>query len=470
MDAVLIFVAIAAPLWGLIYLVRGSLLASCLLTLLVGSCFGHPFWKATLGPAPITFDRLLMGLLVLSCFVQRRLGLVHPRPWRTADLVLGAFLSVLAVSTLTHDWQVLNYQPAMRLGIYYVMPVVLYWVARQASLSERSLRWSCAAIAVFGGYLALTAVAEVHGVYGLVFPRYIASPDFKEFFGRGRGPFLNPAACGIYQSLGWCAALTAWPRLNRGGQLGLAAAGLLYAVGIYSTLTRSVWAGAALALLVLGALTLPRSWRFVLLGGAVVVAMAVVAAKWESLLAFKRDRGLGAKAAAESVQLRPILAFIAWQMFLDRPVLGCGYGQYIQEHRFYLADRSTALPLEEARHYAQHNALLGLLAETGLVGAGLFTLLLAQWCRDAWRVWSNPGLPFWARRLGLLFLTLVAAWFPVAMFQDTGIIDMIHPLLFLMAGIAGGLLSEVQPSAAGANNTSQVGWAAGTPGMRLKDA
>ena len=106
-------------------------------------------------------------------------------------------------------------------------------------------------------------------------------------------------------------------------------------------------------------------------------------------MAFKRDEGLSAREAAESVKLRPILARIAWNMFRDRPMLGCGFGQYKSEHVNYLADRSTDLPLEKGRSYVQHNVFLALLAETGLVGMGLFVLLLALWTRDAWRLWRG---------------------------------------------------------------------------------
>ena len=108
------------------------------------------------------------------------------------------------------------------------------------------------------------------------------------------------------------------------------------------------------------------------------------------------------------------------------------------ESRPYLADRSTELPLQKARPYIQHNALLSLLTETGLVGCCLYIALLVLWCRDAWRLWRDGDAPLWARQCGLLMLAVMGAWFPNAMFQDTTVIPMVHMVLFFVAGVAAG--------------------------------
>jgi O-antigen ligase len=210
-------------------------------------------------------------------------------------------------------------------------------------------------------------------------------------------------------------------------------------VGIFCTLTRSVWLGAGLGLFLLLALTVPRSWRLPVLGGMLLAAALVGATQWQHILAFKRDRGLGAQETAESVRLRPILAVVAWNMFQDRPLAGCGFGQYADQSTAYLADRSSGLPLENARQYTQHNVFLSLLAETGLLGLGLFFLLLALWARDAWRVWRSAAAPAWARQLALLFLVLVANYLASGMFHDLSLIFMVQMLLFFMAGLTAGL-------------------------------
>ena len=96
-------------------------------------------------------------------------------------------------------------------------------------------------------------------------------------------------------------------------------------------------------------------------------------------MTFKRDQALTAQETAESAKLRPILAAVAWHMFCDRPLWGCGFGQYPERSIEYLSDRSIDLPLEKARPFVQHNVLLALLTETGLAGMGLFVVLLGTW-------------------------------------------------------------------------------------------
>ena len=184
-----------------------------------------------------------------------------------------------------------------------------------------------------------------------------------------------------------------WPRLSRQGQLLLAGdrRRCFWRPSI-AALTRSVWMGGILAVALAVGLALPWSWRLPLLVGGVLAG----ACWWwprsgSNLLAFKRDKALSAEKTAESVELRPIMAVVAWHMFLDRPLLGCGYAQYGTEHRNYLSDRSTDLPLERVRDYIPHNVVLSLLTETGLVGLGLFLAMVFFWTRDAWRLWSDAA-------------------------------------------------------------------------------
>lgn len=439
-DSLLLAIgALVACAWTALVLARGGLIGTALLVLLAGSCFGHPFFHIATGALPLTSDRVLLVILVGQYAVFRRWGWTDSKPLAKVDLLLAALLAVLTVNTLTHNFRLDGARPLAMLVIFYLMPVVMYWIARENRWNEQAATWVVGSLAVFGLYLCLTAVAETHGWWSLVFPRYIGSPQFTEFYGRGRGPFLNPVANGIMQSVGLCAALLFWPRINRRGQLFLLASVPLYAWGIYSTLTRSVWMGAALGLLVVVGLTTPRVWRGAVVGTAVVATLLGVVVGWDSLMTFKRDKGLDAELTAESAKLRPILATVAWHMFLDQPLLGCGFAQYREVIPEYLSDRSTDLPLEKVRPFVQHNVFLALLTETGLVGVGLFVAVLAWWIVDAWQLWCTASAPPWVRQLGLLFLATVGAYLPNGMFHDVSIVAMVNMLLFFLGGTVVGL-------------------------------
>jgi len=62
-------------------------------------------------------------------------------------------------------------------------------------------------------------------------------------------------------------------------------------------------------------------------------------------------------------------------MFLDRPLLGVGFGQLLEAKKAYLADRSTDLNLEATRDYIHHNGFLSILTETGLIGVAIYLAL-----------------------------------------------------------------------------------------------
>lgn len=439
MDAIILTVAPAALVWGAVLLARGGLLAGCLVVLLAATCFGHPFLHICLGPLPITLDRILWVLLIGQYAVWRWLGLADPKPLGKAEIVLLAFVAALGASTLTHDWQARNGQPLARLILDYLMPLGVYWVARQSRITGRGVLWTLAFLTGFGLYLGLTAVAETRGWSAFVLPGYVASPEFAEFLGRARGPLLNPAGNGILLGLSLAAALLWWPWVGRVGRLGVVVVSAVIGVGVYCTLTRSAWLGAILGLLIVVGLAVAWRWRALVLGGALLAALVVVATQWDRLVTFKRDRALTARETAESAKLRPILAAVAWRMFCDRPLWGCGLGHYPDRSIEYLADRSTGLPLEKARPFVQHNVLLALLTETGLIGMGLFVLLMGMWLWDAWRLWRGAGVPLPARQQALLFLAFAANYLANGMFQDVSMIPTIHVWLFFVAGMTAGL-------------------------------
>jgi O-antigen ligase len=440
-DPIIIAVATAALLvWGAVVFRRGGLLAGCLAVLLAATVFGYYFFNVPTGVMPLTIDRVLWVVLLLQYVVWRRLGRTDPKPPGSDDWVLLAMLGVLTVSTLTHDWQAHANQPAARLVLYYLMPAGLYWVARQSRISPRGVCGVFVFLGLLGIYVAATAVAEWQHQWWLVYPQYISGPSNPIFFGRARGPLVNPMGNGILMTVCLASTLAWWPQANRPCRLLLVALAGLYALGIYGTLTRGAWIGAAAGLCLLTAFYLPRSWRVPVLAAGSLAAVLLAATYWQNMVAFQRDEGHAAKETEQSVRLRPVLSRVAWNMFLDRPLLGCGLGQYQDESIYYLHDRTTELELENARGYSQHNVFLSLLTETGLVGMGLWVALLWLWVRNAWRLWqASPASP-WFRRVGLLFLVLAASYVCNGVFHDVSLIVVIQMLLFFMAGLVAGLV------------------------------
>jgi O-antigen ligase len=409
--------------------------------LFVGSCLGYPFFHTRLGPIPVTADRVLLGLLFVAFLLYRYLGRTEIRPFDTQDKLTVVFIIVLVLSTFSHDWRADGANAAALLLFFYVMPFAFYLIVRESRLSSQVVLGVFAAAALFGLYLSVTAICETLRIWPVVFPRYIASEEYHEFFGRGRGPFLNPAANGLFLCVGLFSLLMLWFHVKRRGKLVIALLAMVHVAGVFCTLTRCVWLAAALGVFIIVMLNLTVRSRFVFAVAVAAAGSVLVAGNWDQLKAFKRDEYVSVEEMSQSATLRPILAYVAWQMFLDRPLWGCGLGQYPLESQYYLADRSTDLPLQRARGFVQHNVILSLLTETGAIGAGLFVALIACWYRSAWTLYRDRRLPPPARQFGLMVLASSCAYLTIGMFQDLTIIVMVNMLLFFLAGTMRGLRS-----------------------------
>lgn len=436
MELIVVLLALVGAVWGGLLLWRGGLAVGVLLLLLAGICFGMPMSKWQLGPLPLTTDRLLLPLVAVQYLIWRRWGWTNRTPLTRTEWLAAALVAVLSASTFSADWSREGYQPVAWLVLSYLMPATVYWIARETPWEGPTPKRVLVCVSVFSVYLAITTIAEQRQWWPIVFPRYIAETarESGEWIGRGRGPLLHPIGNGLLLSIGLAALLCAWPHAGRGGKAAVAAASALVLAAVAATLTRSVWLGAAGGLVVVGALVVPRRARLPLLGGGMLAGALVLGVFWDQVMNYKRERHLSAAAAAESAQLRPILAAIAWEMFCDRPLLGCGYAQYSREHLQYTADRDGELPLEKGRGYVAHNVFLSLLTETGLVGLGLFTALLAGWAVQAWRLWHQTTAPLAARQMGLVFLATLTAYVVNGLFHDVALVAMANQSLFAVAG------------------------------------
>ena len=439
MAVVVIIGALAAMVWGAILARRGSLLAGCAIFLVVAYVFGADFWHERIGPLPITLDRLVIVGLLAAFAVQWRLGRLTERPLAGSDWLVVGLTAILAASAVLAGSpdDSLNPQSAWgRLITAFVLPAALYFVARRSTITARSWSRLLACFAVLGVYLAVTAILEMTGQWSLVFPRYITDPNLGIHFGRARGPGLNAASLGMYlTACGCCAWLLVRHVSQRWQQLALLVSLPLMALGVFATYTRSTWLGLAAAAVVIAAIQIPRRLRLPAFAVASVAGLLVIAVVWSDLVGLQRE---GTAADAEhSVSQRASFAYVSWQMFKDHPIAGVGFGRFYDRKLPYLSDRSQAFELESIRPLHHHNTLLGLLTETGMLGAAAFLALLAIWARDAWRLATATmsSTPAWVRAQGLLMLGLLASYFCSALFHDLTLVPAQHWLLFLFAAV-----------------------------------
>jgi O-antigen ligase len=440
--------AIAASVLAWAYARRGNLLPVCAIFLVVNAAFGNLFWTTKVGPLPLALDRLvLLGLIGMFWF-HRRQGRVERSPLIAMDWLYVALIAWFAIRTFSADFthrDVDGVAPWWHLCVAYLSPAALYVVARGAPKSERSITFVHAVLALFGVYLAGTAVLEIAGQWSLVFPRHIADPEAGLHFGRARGPMGSAIACGMYLCVAGTAAWLWRDRLGRVGQMLIVLAMPLFLVGAYLTYTRCIWMATAIVGMILLAARLPKRLRPVVVGVIILSSMLVATTRWEQLV--NLNAGRSATHTRDSTYMRASFAYVSWHMFLDRPLAGCGLGQYTQAKDVYLSDRSTPLVLESIRNEINHNYFLSVLTETGVIGLVLYLALLIAWTRGAYRLSQCEHAPPWARRQGLLMLATVGAYLPVALFQPASHINIVQMLLLFQAGLTAGLAhyARVEP-------------------------
>ncbi|TWU26208.1 O-Antigen ligase [Novipirellula galeiformis] len=435
MTFLVVLFALAALVWLIPLIQTRRTLHIATLVLVTGTLFGPAFFSID-GPIQISLDRVLWVAMFAIVAIRWRCGdLTIPQPNRVDCLVAGITVWLL-VSALMGASVPENQTPPLAKWLFFIaMPVGMYVVARVSEVKESDLRWAYHLLLGLGVYLAVTAIFEVSGVHGLVFPRYIVDPKDWEFLGRGRGPLLNPSGNAIVMCVALVVSILGVIRSTHRMRLFYAILSLVILAGVYSTLTRSAWMGAIAVVAVVALVYSPRWLRVLGLAAAILVGGAGVLGLKDQFLRMKRDKNLTSADAEKSIQLRPLLAVVAWEMFKDHPIKGHGFGQYFTHSGKYHSVRSYDMPLEDARPYAQHNVFLAILVDSGLIGLSMLIGVLVIVSSMAWNLARNQGHSVAIRNGGLIWLGTFAAYFCNGMFQDVTIIPMVNMYLFFAAGI-----------------------------------
>ena len=449
MEVLLLISVIAVAVWSiallrlptaasLVKFARGldPVYVLALIAIVTGIVTGYELMHVKVGPLSVTVDRLFVGAMVVlfaACVWMQRESV---RPLNRIDLAVIIATLMLGFSVFfTNDFRFRGFTPVSRFLFFHLMPATIYFVVRNVRVGAAEIRLTLGALCVVGSYLAVTAIAETRNAAWLVYPRYIMSPDFPEFLGRGRGPLLNPVSNGVLMVVALYCGLMCWKRDQPRRQIIIAVFSIVMLGGIYATLTRSIW---ATMVCISGLAIWFRSdqvtrGKLMIVGTlAGILLFPVIGHK---LTSFKRDKEVSVADMEKSAQLRPLFLKVAWRMFQDRPMLGVGLGHYPIEKYPYLQDPTSSSPLSATRGYEQHNVFLAYLTETGLVGTIPLLIMLTLFFRASWRLYHDPDAPEFARRAGGLGCAMAIAYIMNGLFHDVSVIPMAQTMLLFTAGL-----------------------------------
>jgi O-antigen ligase len=314
------------------------------------------------GSAAVSFSKLLGLLLVLSWLVNRtatsqRLSATAAATIKPAAILLLAFLSWIAVSAVWAD------EPSNTLAwLYrYVLNGVLFLIVCSSLVRRSQAAWVIGAFAVGAVGAAL---------YGIGNPGALQAE-----YGRLESAALDPNELAAVVVPAFMICLFTALGLRRG--IGLRVAAGVGATLCLMTLVLTVSRGGLIALtfaLVL-AIVVAGRWR-----GRVTMAVAMIGVAAVTYFAAFASPATVDRIAATTrgdvtlVEGRVTIWQVGWRMFENNPLIGVGSGNFQNSSKLYVLTPGEAprsdLIIDTA--LVAHNTYLGILAELGLIGLGLF--------------------------------------------------------------------------------------------------
>ncbi len=437
MLVLFVLAGLVVVVWSVALAIVWTAFPPAVLAWLTASVYGPTtvFWDV--GPVTLSLDRVAFFWFALFVMARFVLGGSDPgRLLRDSAFWAGVGFTLLAfVQSLWYPWAPIypeDMPPLIRLAYIGALPLGLYAGVIAESAAGRPSRWLAGMLLTFwcfGVYLAATALAEQFGITAAVFPKHILRPR-ELYLGRPVGPFLSTPLLGTTLVVSLAASVLLALRA-RGLLRGAVLTSLpLIVAAIVATETRSVWLGcvAVGGLLLIALAGRDLRYGLLLLGAAAAIVGVVVAGS----KFVNPSRIEGSQLVEFSFLQRLALMDGALTLFVQRPVFGWGFGQFERAVRVHVGGGLFGFwATGAAEGLSSHNLPLRLLAETGLVGFGLWLTVWVVWCRRAIRLWREGDDD--RRATALLFLAGLLAYWSETLFHDTSFLPAGNLMTALLA-------------------------------------
>jgi O-antigen ligase len=423
-----------------------------LLAWLVAMAFG----RLVPGHGLFAVDRLAFMIFAGAWFIEvvngrRELG----RFGMTEFLMVCFVMLAIASSLLPHDLPVAGEKGAHRSLFDLILssaflPFAGFVLARQTLLDERNVKRFLWALAIFGTYLAITNILWLTGPKNLVWPHDIFDPSVGAQVDRARGVFLNAAVTG-YALIACFVAAMHLARANRRWRLPLVVVSLMMIVGIGLTQTRSAWLAAAFVVVFSAIVNRGfRRWYIVILIGVGLL----VGAKWSDFTSSDRAKG-GVTSVNETQDRLNAFATGVWAIE-QKPIFGWGLGTFPSINSVHhKAWKDT--PWNRGYGIFPHDTQVGTGAELGLVGLGLWLMIIISMIIASGRAWrALPRSGLLSRGLASSFWCIAIAWAVTASLIDIRLFAFANTVFFLFGGMCAGLADKATREADEASAETRI--------------
>jgi O-antigen ligase len=396
--------------------------------------------RLTPGGGVLAIDRLAFLALVGAWFLQivngrRELG----RLGMTEVLMLAFVVLNIASAAIPHALAVVGEkgEPRDLTGIILTgafLPFAGFVLARQVMIDRDAVRRLLWFTTIIGIYLAVTNVLWLTGPKQLVWPPDIFDESVGIHVERARGIFLNAAVTGYALVVSFATTMYLARQARQRLRPLLITAAILMIVAIGLTQTRSAWLAAALVV-VFSAIMFKgfRRWYIVILIGVGLL----VGANWQKFTSSDREQG-GVASSNEADDRLNSAATALWAID-QKPFFGWGLGTFPNVNAVHHKAWGDT-PWERGYGIFPHDTQLGIGAELGIIGLGLWLLIIGSilmTSRRAWQALPRSGLI--SRELVIVFWSIAIAWAVTSTLIDMRLFAYANAIFFVFGGMCAGL-------------------------------
>lgn len=351
----------------------------------------------------------------------------------TIICTLSYILSDSDIGLESHRWL------ATLFNIAY-FPFLSYYIVKNMKLESSHILRLVVVITCIGVYISINGLFEHYRMDALVWPNYIMNEGIGIQWERLRGPFISSVVCGailVVIFLNWSILYTIIVDSYKRFIIFLFMC--LNIVCVYFTYTRSIWL--ALFAVILFLFFFKNDIRKPLMVIFLIVLIATFIGIGSKLSIFS-GKGTLFSERQNTIDYRMINYRTAYKMFKDKPLFGIGYGKFLSEWENYISDMDYAV---DDLKDGNHNYLLGLLAETGIVSVIIYLLIYIIIITNSVRCYRRLNENYiLEKNIFLIVFAMVLEAFIIGITSDLRFHPLFHAIIFIFLGIATSLYTKYE--------------------------
>lgn len=390
------------------------------------------------GFADLTIDRFFLSLIIAIIVFGLYFRRVTFGRGAFIEFIMLLFVIVCCISMACHGFNPELPELPSPWGTFltgYLFPFIVFFFAKYFLQDKKDMLTVFYSLFFLGVYLSITSFFEFFGIHEFVFPRYISNPEIPLHLDRARGPLLNAAFNGAAITFGFICGIHILP--GKKGIAKIVHAGLLclYFPAIFFTQTRSVYLGFFITLAVLLCFYYTSFPKWKVLALPVAFFLVFLMANIPRLTS--EERREGGVLQIQELEVRMALMQRSMRMIMLSPFFGVGMSQFMPVSSENFPGEVTTKGYQEQ---LQHFHILGMVIELGIVGAGLYFMLLALIFRRLYQLRTLlPLTGFISRNLLLAITVIWVVYLVTNLLLEPSYCLFYNAVPFMCAGIADGV-------------------------------